>query len=170
MPKTIVDKLQMNCNNHISKMNSEEVSWVPLLYFENLNMKLGILLDGRWVVEGKNCLFILDEPKLYVRVMALLEIPINIVHKKIADTINVPDLEIQILEIFPFVEIVKAGLEQKSEYWAEIALEWFGYLPFNKKKLLIESLDKITTAPWASQKLRHRTKKEIDKINKENLA
>ena len=166
--KLINELLQSNLEFKTSLMNLESVKWFPIVYFDNPELKIGILQDGRWVVEGKNKLFDLFEPKSYIRVMALLEKPLNTIREIIINFFKLTNLSSEVYDVFPFVYIIKSGLEQESEYWAELAFKWFDELPIEKKELLRDSLIKITKAKWASQKLRHRAIKEIAKLEKIN--
>lgn len=167
--KPINDLLQLNLEFKTSLLNLELIKWIPIICFDNPELKIGLLQDGRWVVEGKNNVFGLFEPKSYIRVMALLEKPLNNICEIIINTFKLSDSNLEVYDIFPFVDIIKSGLEQESEYWAELAFKWFDEIPIEKKEILRDSLIKITNAKWASQKLRHRAIKEISKLAKENL-
>ena len=162
----ISDLLHSNFKFETTLMDLKTVKWFPIICYDNLERKIGILQDGRWVVEYKNNLFGLFEPKSYIRVMFLLETPINIIIEKIIDIFKLSYLNSEVYDVFPFVYVIQAGLEQGSEYWAELALEWYDEVPSEKREILRDSFIKITKAKWSSQKLKHRAIKEIARWNK----
>lgn len=148
-------------------VDSEEVvNWIPLILCREHGTIIGLSADAEWVLEEKAGLRILDETWKFLRVIVLLEQPRAEIHNSLTEAFNNYQIFIDVDDIFPFVEIVKVGFDQKSDYWAELALNGVTELPQVKQKLLLESLRKILDARWASQKLRHRAKKELRKIEK----
>ncbi len=67
-------------------------------------------------------------------------------------------LPISIISNFPWREIIICGLEQYSDYWARLALQW---LESNQELQTVELepiLKKISNAKWASQKVRQKSR------------
>ena len=165
--KMINTLFETNINIKTSILNLEgEIHWVSVLCIDNPEINVGILQDGRWVVEGKNGLYALNESKSHIKIMALLEKPLNSISDSITSVFKLSSFDVTVYDIFPFVDVVKAGLEQGSEYWAELAFKWFEDLPIEKKVYLKDSLVGITNAKWASQKLRHKAEREVEKLSK----
>jgi hypothetical protein len=141
------------------------IRWLPILQYGKTEYYMGLLEDGDWAVEAKEGLYRLDEQSRYVSVMALLEQPINTVHEHLTEFFNSIAIKVNLYELFPFESIVRAGFEQGSEYWAELAFDWYQELPEKTKYSLIDSISKIIDAKWASQKLRQNAKKEMRKMD-----
>lgn len=163
----IHSKVPLNKIRVTQVVDSEEmVRWIPLILCREHCTIIGISMDAEWVVEEKAGLRILDETWKFLRVMVLLEQPKSEIYDSLTKAFKDYQIFIDVHDIFPFVEIVKVGFEQKSDYWAELALNWFTHLPRMEQEELLDSLKTILEARWASQDLRHRIKKELRKIEK----
>lgn len=146
--------------------SEETVCWIPLISFGEHQTLVGLTTGAMWVIEEREGLRILDETWKFVRLLVFLEQPRRTVYHSLKESLEIHGIFIDVNDIFPFDEIVKIGFEQKSEYWAELALDWFIDLPQSEQKELLEFLIKISDVRWASQKLRHKVKKEIRSIEK----
>ena len=136
---------------------------IPILQLKP-DISMGLLKDGNWVVEGKNNTYILTTPKSYRRAVILLERSIYEVNGEIKRFFANLNIDANIDLIFPFVDIVRAGFEFGTLYWAELAFNWFDELLVTKKVELRDSLEKIKGEKWISQKLRHKAIKELKQI------
>lgn len=140
------------------------VKWFPLISFGEHKTTIGLSTDAQWVINEKQGIRILDEPWKYLRLLVLLEQAKNTVHDSLKEALVNYNIFVDLEDVFPFFEIVKIGFEQKSDYWVELALNWFVELSLNKQSELLDSLFEIVNARWASQKLRHRVRKIIRNI------
>jgi len=139
--------------------------FIPILQLKpDLNM--GLSENGNWVVEGKNSIYILTTPESYGRVVVLLERSIYEVSKELKIFFANVNIDADIDLIFPFIDIVRAGLGFGTIYWAELAFKWFDELPVTRKVELKDSLEKIKGEKWISQRLRHKVIKELKRVAK----
>ncbi|MFB6367868.1 hypothetical protein ACFCP7_28340 [Paenibacillus elgii] len=166
--KALIDsKVSSNKIRVTQLVDSEEtVKWIPLLLCKEHGTIIGVSTDARWAIEEKKGLRILDEPWKFLRVMVLLEQPMVEIHNSLTEAFKEYQIFIDVHDVFPFVEIVEVGFEQKSDYWADLALNWFTHLSRMEQEELLDSLKTILEARWASQDFRHRVKKELRKIEK----
>uniref|UniRef100_A0A4Y8PV71 Uncharacterized protein n=1 Tax=Paenibacillus athensensis TaxID=1967502 RepID=A0A4Y8PV71_9BACL len=88
----------------------------------------------------------------------LLERSISQFRLELTNALITNDIDSHKVNNFPYDEVVKAGLKQNSDYWAELALKWFIDEPFESMEV-IELLRGALHSTWASQRLRHRIKK-----------
>lgn len=142
------------------KSTHMDLQFIPILQLKP-DLIMGLLEDSNWVVEGKNNTYILTTPQSFWRVVVLLERPLNEVREDINRFAKSMNLDIDVSSVFPFIEIVRAGFEFGTTYWAEMAFCWYDELPIKEKIKLKDSLKQIKNEKWASQKLRHKAMKEM---------
>ncbi len=140
--------------------SGESVRWMPILWCGKPDFRMGVLENGDWAVEDKAGLRHLDEQPSYLYVMALLEQPAISVRERLKAFFSASDIG----SVFPFANVVRAGLDQKSEYWADLAFRWLGEIPEEGRISLEDSVARIADAGWASQKLRQKAKKELKRL------
>ncbi|KAF6570860.1 hypothetical protein JDW19_14190 [Paenibacillus polymyxa] len=140
------------------------VKWIPLMTIGEHNPTIGLSTDAQWVINENQGIRILDEPWKYLRLLVLLEQQRKTVHNSLREALANYKIFVNLEDVFPFAEIVKIGFEQKSDYWVELALNWFEELSLIKQSELVDYLSKIVNARWASQKLRHRVRKILRNI------
>lgn len=138
-----------------------ETTWLPLVVLGEAKRRLGLTVEGDWVVESKMGLIKLSEPKAFVFVLPLLENTIDSLKAQVNKTVGLKEIGEVILHEFPFSEVASAGFEQGSDYWANLALDWYRDLPEGNKLQLQNSLKTVSKAKWASQELRQATLREI---------
>ena len=144
--------------------SGKEIEWYPILQFATFTTSeftMGLQKDCIWVLEAKNGLYVLDNPDKFWRLVSLLEQPPNEIKKRIKAFFDNLNVAINPDDFFPFIEIIQAGFQFGSKYWAELAFNWYDEILPEKKVYFKEMLEKIEHAKWASQKLRHRAKKEL---------
>ncbi|WP_334075547.1 MULTISPECIES: hypothetical protein [Paenibacillus] len=141
-----------------------KVNWFPLMSFGEHKTVIGLSTDAHWVINDKQGIRILDESWKFLRLLVLLEQPSNTVHNSLKEALASYNIIVNVEDVFPFIEVVKIGFEQKSDYWVELALNWFEELSSIQQSEPLDSLYKIVNAHWASQKLRHRVRKMIRNI------
>jgi hypothetical protein len=166
----ILDKLTQSnsVEKSIQTMSGSDVTWLPLIQIGTNSLRMGLTLRGTWAIEGKTGLLLLDQPRSFVAALPLLEHPKELLSQQIHQSLHPLDLRIAAEEILPLVDVVRAGLEQGSTYWADLALNWFVELPLFEKHQLLDSLAGASTAKWASQKLRHRVNRELAKLKNDS--
>ena len=146
--------------------SQNNLKWIPMIQCWEDGGSMGISQNYEWVVEGNAGLYILSSTKSFLFVKVFLERPLDNVLKDIKESLSNYHINKDPINLFPYFQIIKAVFEDSSVYWAELALEWYDELPTEKKMQLKDSLEKIKTAKWASQKLRHKAMKEIAKLNR----
>jgi len=139
---------------------NKQAGWYSLLQTKSIS--IGLVDTGFWGVEGRDGIIVLDRGDLYRYTISLLEIPYNEVSEKLrgAEYDLNSEAETRFLESFPFVEIVLAGLQQQSDYWADLAFKWYDELSSVNDASLREVLTGIVDAKWACQKVRQKAKVE----------
>lgn len=164
--KTMINSIMLTENFKVSQLvdSTESVKWIPLIICGEHGATLGVSVEAEWVIEEKSGLRVLDEPWKFFRVIVLLERSKTDIYNALTQAFKSYNLIVNVNEVFPFVEVTRIGLEQKSDYWAELALNWFVELPIKEKEKLLSSLSNIINARWTSQKLRHRAKKELNML------
>ncbi len=157
----VIGKLSESADFKEGKLlpSEKKINWIPVLARGEFYM--GISEEGEWVVEVKEGLHCLSIQRVFVYAMVLLEQPIDSVREKLLSFFKEADVATNIDEIFPFVEIVRAGLDQGADYWAELAFRWYHEIPVEKKRALKDSICKVSDAKWASQKIRQKAEKEL---------
>lgn len=158
--ETISSKVQFTSSILIDS-EGEKVRWFPILECDGLDVIMGILEKGEWVVEEKRGVLVLNADWKYLRVLPLLEKPFTEIREEIIKFLNEFNLTVDINSFFPFEKIIKIGFEQKSNYWAELAFTWYEDLSNGKKFKLKDTLTSVGNEKWASQKLRQKIKKEL---------
>jgi hypothetical protein len=148
----LADKL----NEGVLQPDDLLAAWLPLVEASKSGHRMGLSMNGLWVVENHAGLVSLEEATPFIFVLPLLERPISQVKKEIHHSVGTEKLAKSVETVFPFVSIIKAGLEKRSEYWAELALGWFEELSGLEQQQLTDALKEVSRAKWASQKLRHR--------------
>lgn len=72
----------------------------------------------------------------------------------------------EVVEAFPFVGIIRAGLRSAGTHWMDYAFAWIAELPLRLRVSLSDELEEIRTSR-AGQKFRHRAQKELARIRRE---
>jgi hypothetical protein len=157
---------RIDLKRSIMMPSNETVVWLPLIYFNNGNCVMGLSMQGMWVIETKQGLAQLQEPQSFVRTLALLEEPVSVVKQQIHEKLNSDELSTLVEQIFPITDVVGMGLKKGSDYWANLAIDWFSELSIVQKQQLIDSLDAVSRAKWASQKVRQKANREINRVKK----
>lgn len=157
--------LDTECRESTLVNSNKKVKWLPVLRCGETYRNMGLIEGGIWVVEESSGLRILDETRSFMRVIILLEQPMDKVRDELTDFFSRLKVDVDVDAVFPLVDVIRAGFEFGSEYWAELAFKWYEKLPSEDKVLLKGSLLTISDAKWASQKLRHKAKKELKIIS-----
>ena len=154
----IWDKLKEN--NKVLTFLNKQYLWCSILKV-NDEYFLGILNDGTWSVKTNLNLFLLDDEKSFLKMVVLLEQPLDDTKARIEEFFKKAQVSVNIQETFPFEKIVQAGFEFGTPYWAEKAFTWYDKLKIEEKVQLKNSLDKLKNEKWLSQKLKQKVRKEL---------
>jgi len=141
--------------------SEKEAKWYPILQFATQGITMGVKEDYTWVFEVKSELYLLNNPNEFWRLVVLLEKPFHETRREVAGFLDNLGIVANPYDFFPFVEIIRAGFQFGTKYWAELAFNWYDEILLEKKVCLKESLEYVENAKWASQKLRHRARKEL---------
>jgi hypothetical protein len=148
----------------LSLPDKNQIKWLPILQCGKTESRMGILEDGDWAVEARGRLYRLNEPRSYISAMALLELPIKTIHQNLTEFFESIEVKFNVNELFPFEQIIRTGFEQGSEYWAELAFNWYQEVSQEIKYSLMDSISNVVNAKWASQTLRQKAKQEVRKM------
>ena len=162
--KAFFDKAAIEMPNKLI-VSDTGVLWLPLAYCKKAKITLGIAQDGIWLYKSFANTQIIEEPKSFMYVMVFLEMSYVEIKNSIMSNIIEIDQTTDIREIFPFFEIIKFVLEYNiSDYWFELALNWFDELNASDKIALKSALEKSVNCRRLHQRTRHRIQKEIKKL------
>ena len=145
-------------------IDGKEIKWFPVLMISENYM--GLSDYGQWVVETREGLHVLSDERPFVFILPLLERSTSSIKLILSDFFKSLSIETNPWEIFPYLELIRAGLEKESDYWAELAFNWFKELSAKEKHSMKEALSVIVDAKWASQKVRHLARKELKRLLK----
>ncbi len=143
----------------------EKTRWIPILLCWVPDKHIGISEDGFWVVEERSGLRILDSAKSLVRIKILLEKPIEKIRRELITYFCSSNIIEDVDDIFPFIKIIQGVLEDGFDYWMELAFKWYDEFPLERKIVLKNTLSKIVENKSVTQKLRHKARKELKRIN-----
>jgi hypothetical protein len=132
------------------------IRWTPIASLETARLDLGISSNGWWVrgteqtakefPTGQDCVFLLP---------ILESAPID-VRQRLLDGLRARGLSEEFVDLFPFEDVVVAGLESQSEHWASLALRWAKIIGRSSRveRALAELADSGPT-----QKIRHASRR-----------
>lgn len=103
--------------------------------------------------------------------LALLEINVNELKKELAKSLQSNKFSSLLSEIFPYELVVLNGLYSQSDWWVNLALDWFMSLPVKSQydyERLISLIKSIKNDKSYEQKIRHKAQKALAKYNKAN--
>jgi hypothetical protein len=99
------------------------VRWSPICDVQ-VDVRLGILEDGRWVVQTNRGLVRLDEADNLSALLPLLEGPPSDVHSTLVRALSARHLPDSLAENFPTEELIIFGLNAWGKHWPMMALKW----------------------------------------------
>jgi hypothetical protein len=138
---------------------------VNILDIANSDIVMGISEDGLWTIKRNNKIIILNSKKSFKYTVVLLETQKKIIDSMLEDYFNLIGIKVNINDVFPFSDIVNAGFEFGTEYWAKLAFDWFEKFDFSIKINSKENLLRIVNEKIFDQKLRHKIINELAKMN-----
>lgn len=117
---------------------------------------IGVTEDGIWVVDsGEGRLLDICAMDGTHHTLVLLETRISEVKKQLVDLARTEPSYATAIWQFPYREIVKGGMKQGSDYWADLAISWYPEMSNEDRQSLQPLLLQVSQAKWASQKTRH---------------
>ena len=167
LPKAAVASLFAAREAEVSGLfpRRQQVSWVPVLPSGDTKFRLGVLEDGDWAIEDDEGLRRLSAHSSYLWGLALLEHPIGQLRTELRTRSESWQLTFDLAERFPYSELIRAGLDQKSDYWAQLAFAWLDGAPGIQKEQFRDTIVGVVDSRWGSQKLRHRAKRELRNLS-----
>lgn len=155
-------------NKHF--FTSDQTRWVSIYECKMEDIKFGISEFGTWVFTTNKRFYCLDKRNaLYC--VRILEVP----YKDIIETIQkrfkkIFDDSINVMDVFPFYEIVEFALNNmKNDYWFNLAMLWYEGFNVEQQSKLIYALSQIECSMQFSQKNRQYARKEIRRLEKQNI-
>ena len=134
------------------------VDWIPIDHLvENEEIFVGISELGYWVIEYNNSIILLSNDKYLRDFLPCLKKSLNKLSRQIDEELVKKQIPLEAKNTFPYQELILAGLKSKSEFWAELALNWLEDIEIDNR--IKEQLQQITKAKWASQKTRQKASK-----------
>lgn len=145
----------------ISALRGEKqsVRWLPIIDVGGTNFFLGLTEEGFWVADSRDKLLGLGKNGFFIPLLPILEQNYEEFLNAFKASLKHRGLPISIVSDFPWLKTIICGLEQYSDYWATLALQW---LESNKELQTVELmpiLQKVSGAKWAKQKVRQRSKR-----------
>jgi hypothetical protein len=138
---------------------NQSVRWLPIIDVSGKNFYLGLSEEGFWVADSRDKLIRLGKNGFFVPLLPILEQDYEEFLSHFKASLENRGLPVSIVSIFPWLETVICGLEQGSDYWAALALQWLESRKELQTVELEQVLKKVSKAKWASQKVRQRSKR-----------
>lgn len=159
--KIVIKKLKSLLPSRYSNITIESTTfgWFPVLELKG-KFSLGITELGYWGVQAGERFILLDEESKFGFVVAFLEIP----YAEIVQLLDKVEDEIDLVSIFPFKEIIAAGLDYKSDHWVKCSLDWFDKLKTIEKLNLKDNLMEIVQSKYLSQKNRQKASSYLNRL------
>lgn len=145
--------------------NINTINYLVLFDYSEKQYKLLVDNQGELSIGEEAKMIKIENSKSYLFLMNLLELPINEIKSQLRSRFYLIWDKINILEVFPFFEIVYFVFQSpSSSYWFELAYSWFDDLSQKDKKKLILLLENYVDNKKGTQKIRHRIIKDIKKL------
>lgn len=149
---------------------NKQVRWIPIIDVSGMGFFLGIDEEGKWVADSKDDIIEISS-KSSVPLLPALELAYYEFCSKLSECVSKLGLPDSVMSTFPLTDTIRCGLEQVSDYWAESALNWCeNYEKTELQRNLKDALEKLFFEKRASQKVRQRAKRLLEKIRKDKLS
>lgn len=148
--RKIPDDLWEPIDDQISELGRK---WIPVLSVSSAT--LGMTDVGKWAVKKASTTQEANA-KETARLLVFLERPLSDLTESVMEKFG-RSLGSEIVKQTPFEDIVRAGLVQGSDYWADLALSWCEELQCGS--VMVKELQEVQTAKWASQHTRQKAKR-----------
>lgn len=147
---------------------TNEIHWITIYENTLQEVILGITNKGEYVFIDSGKFYLLNEKKMFLYCVKLLEVPYNVIQEYITLQFKKELLELDIreMEIFPYYEIVEFALDNLlDDYWVELVWRWYEHFSQFQKNELYDSLDKLSKIKKISQRNRNIARKEIKRLD-----
>ncbi|GEM_PF-1978291 len=131
--------------------------WIWIASVSEYGVSLGISEGGYWVIEAENIITPIVEGKHLRDLLPCLKMSPDEMTLLITKNLTKRGLSVKIWDGFPLQDLVMSGLKSRSDFWANLALNWVEEFPTTT--LFAEELEEIIGAEWVTQKTRHKAKK-----------
>lgn len=137
--------------------NSEDknVNWLPIAKLCEGRFLLGLTFQG-WARSTESFVQVISDETAFVFFLPLLEEFPDVVREKMIEGLKCYNLSEVFVMLFPFEQIIVAGLRSQSEYWSRLALEWVLSVP-GSSNLEVEL--KALSKTGHTQQIRHSARK-----------
>jgi hypothetical protein len=147
----------------------QHLHWIPVFSLKR-RKTIGLVDRGHWGLLVNEDLIILDHLTKFKFAVTALEFKYAQVVKNLTVFEESFHVQEDLVSLFPFVELVKAGLEWETSYWVELALSWCVELDLGQQSLLKNHLAQLTQEKQLTQNVRHKSKKILSRVLKSREA
>lgn len=147
--------------------HNDEIRWITIYEDTLQELILGITNIGEYVFIDAGKIYLLNEKKMFLYCVKLLEIPYTAIQEYITLQFKKVMLEADVsgMEIFPYYEIVEFALDNLfNDYWVELAWSWYDHFSQSRKYELYDSLDKLSKMKKISQQNRNIARREVKRL------
>jgi len=164
----MIDELKKKLLMELSKLEAQWVSkieynsggallsWLPVTTLCRGRFILGITSKGLWARSTESVVQTFSDETLCVFFLPVLEELPEVVRCKMVDGLKGYGLSEEFVDLFPFEQVVLAGLRSRSEYWSGLALKWALFV--SRSNSLEAELDALSKS-GETQKIRHSARK-----------
>ncbi|MEN5089739.1 hypothetical protein ABE458_03535 [Pseudomonas protegens] len=141
-----------------NEYNSEgdDLSWLPVAKLCGGRFLLGLTSKGLWARSTEFFVQTVSDEAACVFFLPVLEELPEVVRCEMIDGLKGYGLSEGFIDLFPFEQIVLAGLRSQSEYWSGLALKWALFVP--RSNSLDAELEVLSKA-GETQQIRHSARK-----------
>jgi hypothetical protein len=147
-----------------ARNGGRELRWIPLIRIKSSEPWIGTTELCHWVVEGNGDVIPIDHAHM-LPLLHCLEAPIEefmAALSKAIDQFSIGGVQVQ---EFPYYGLIDFALRSKSDYWADLALQWLETLPLARTRN--DALHAIVKSRWATQKTRYHAQRILARVARE---
>ncbi len=147
----------------ILRGENQLIRWLPIIDISRAGYYSGLAAEGFWVCETRDKLLRLKRENSFV-LLPILEWNSEEFLKELENSLKQVGLPTSMTTVFPVLEGVIGGLEQQSDYWAKLALNWLESCQELHTAQVVPVLERVTLAKWASQQVKQRSKRLLREL------
>jgi hypothetical protein len=153
--KRILAERNVDWNSGPLRGNEDQtIRWIKVGYIPSANLTLGLSDTGHWV-RGGGATIEVAKSALAITLLPCLEVPVEEFRQVLRKGLCDLGLPCELEEMFPYSDMVVAGLTSRSDYWTKLALD---RVEDGVRNQQVENALRSASAFAATQKLRHRAK------------
>lgn len=127
-------------------------------FVEFENIKLGVSPDCGWLIDFKDDIKPIVNPKNMIFLLPLLEIGRQKIYDHLAELAKVRK-DVDVVGTFPESMLLKCAFEHSvSDYWPIEGLKWLELSPYQLTGSLKDTLTELQKRSWATQPLKQKIK------------